>query len=111
MSIKNLALVGVSAMLSTCLPPVTECDNLKIVSPRSAVTSNAFVKIRIENCNNKEYGWQLILDNERILEQRSGRFPFDTIWNFKYEGTHTMILKSWDKAGNVHSDSITIQNI
>jgi hypothetical protein len=92
------------------LPTAQNCDSLKIESPKQSQTDSAFVNIRIENCSQKEFGWQLYLDNERVLEQRKGIFPFDSIWRFQYEGTHTMVVRYWDKFGNVHSDSLTINN-
>ena len=110
MSFKHLSLVGLSAMLTTCLPspePHTG-KHLKVLTDK--VNDNSQLRILVKKCDYQINGWQLDLDHERILEHRPGTFPFDTTLNLTFEGVHQLIVTNWDSGGNIERDTITINN-
>lgn len=112
MSFKHLALVGMSALLSTCIPstePHTG-NHLKIVSPKSGDTVDSQFRLTVQKCEFPINGWNVELDNKKLFEKRPGTFPFDTVINFANEGFHQVIVTSWDNGGNIQKDTIYLNN-
>tara|TARA_R110000868_G_scaffold67549_2_gene200352 strand:+ start:481 stop:825 length:345 start_codon:yes stop_codon:yes gene_type:complete len=112
MSFKHLALVGVSAILSTCIPSAEPHigNHLKIVSPKSGDTTGANFRLIVEKCDYEINGWNVELDSKKLFEKRPGTFPFDTTINFVNEGSHDLIVTSWDRGGNIQKDTIYLKN-